>query len=50
MIKIKNMCECDITQNRQTSPRHKMSHFLRLIPPLEPDVLYGRPKRTSALI
>ena len=33
---------CDVTHGLTPSPCHKLSHFLKP-PPLERDVLYGRP-------
>jgi len=35
---------CDITRDLQTPPFCKLPHFLRLLPPLEHEVLYARPQ------
>src|SRR6218665_3887526 len=35
---------CDVTRDLPTLPFCKLPHFLRLLPPLEREVLYARPQ------
>ena len=36
-----------VTSHNLYPPCHKLSHFLRPLPPLERDILYGRPHHCS---
>ena len=45
----KNLYKRDVTCSLPPSPCHKLSHFFGSPPPLERDVLYGRPLIYSSL-